>query len=118
MVKKYGTVPFAPLIVIDIDTEISEELLLESLAGRKSASIVLRWTVGPPGRGGYFFHISLAPERVGLHDFEGRIIVTWPMKDAIRLINHASGRAFDAEMLDLCQKEINLRQDKDEALAI
>jgi hypothetical protein len=110
--KTFGTVPFPPLRIVDRDAPLESDWLTERMAEwGGEASILLRWENGPAQRGGYFFHLSRRRQLYGFHDFAGKPIIELGEAKAARLINHASGRAFDAEMLDLCQKVINLRQD-------
>lgn len=114
MTKLFGPVPFPPLCVVDRDEAVDEVLLHLCLSTRPAGlSILLRSGNGAPQRGGYFFHLSTDQEEVRFHDFEGKLLIMLSLAEAVRLINHASGRLFDAEMLDRCQREINLRHDEE-----
>lgn len=110
--RTFGPVPFPPLTITDRDDPIDADWLnlkIEELGG--SASLLLRSTIGAAGRGGYFFHVARSGENFRFHDFAKTPIIDLPPDQAVRLVNHASGRTYDPEMLTLCQRVINLRQD-------
>jgi hypothetical protein len=110
--RTFGPVPFPPLAVIDRDEPIDADWIINAMADRGgSVSLLLRTTVGVDGRGGFFFHLSQNGELLKFHDFAGDGIIDLPGDTAAKLINHASGRMFDPEVLTLCQRVINLRQD-------
>ncbi len=73
--------------------------------------MLLRREGGAAKRGGFFFHLASVDAGVEFRDFGGEHIITLPTTEAVRLINHACGRIFDEEMLTLCQRAVNLRQD-------
>ncbi|MFT4912690.1 MAG: hypothetical protein ACI9YM_001269 [Brevundimonas sp.] len=107
----FGPVPFPPLQLIDRDLPIDGNWLTELLAERQQASFLVRSAAGNVKRGGYFFHVRKTPDGVQFVEFAGVAVVTLTISDAVNLINHASGRKFNSEMLLLCQQAINLRQD-------
>jgi hypothetical protein len=109
--QTFGPVPFAPLIVLDRDAAVDAAMLQEHVNHRGSASILIRTETGVPKRGGFFFHLTATVHGYRFHDFGGTPIVTQPVQESVRLINHATGRTFDREMLTLCQRVINMRQD-------
>lgn len=110
--KKFGPVPYPPLSVVDRDEPIDEPWLTGQLdAMQGGLSLLLRSGAGANQRGGFFFHLSLSENGVSFHDFSGIQLVSLPLAEATKLINHASGRAYDEGMLILCQRTINLRQD-------
>ncbi len=110
--KKFGPVPYPPLSVVDRDEPVDEAWLAEQLvAAQGGVSLLLRSDDGANQRGGFFFHISLSENSVSFHDFSGLQLVSLPLAEAAKLINHASGRAYNEDMLTLCQRTINLRQD-------
>jgi hypothetical protein len=111
-IRTFGSVPFPPLRVVDQEQPIEVAwLLLKLKEWGGAASILIRSEQGAERRGGYFFHVSQESDGIQFADFEGETVVQLPLADAVRLINHASGRAFDEEMLLLCQRTVNLRQD-------
>lgn len=107
----FGPVPFPPLQLLDTDSPVEQDRLLDLLAKRRQASVLVRSESGPVQRGGYFFHIRKNPGGIEFVDFSGTPVTTLTYDEATRLINHASGRRFDPEMLVKCQRIINLRQD-------
>lgn len=110
--RKFGPVPYPPLSVVDRDEPIDEVWLAAQLvAAQGSLSLLLRSSDGASQRGGFFFHISWSENGVSFHDFSGAHLVSLPANGAAKLINHAAGRSYDEEMLILCQRTINLRQD-------
>ena len=111
-IKTFGPVPFPPLRVEDIDSPIDSLWLNGKLKEWDAkASLLLRTEKGAEKRGGFFFHLAEGDNVISFHDFEGKIIIGLDMAKAVRLMNHVSGRRFDEEMLTLCQRQINLRQD-------
>ena len=110
--KKFGPVPYPPLSVADRDEPIDAAWLASKLdAAPGGLSLLLRSGAGANQRGGFFFHMTSSANGVWFHDFSRIQLVSLPLDNAVRLINHAAGREFDEEMLILCQKTINLRQD-------
>ncbi len=86
---------------------------LNMLMGKESGIMLcVRSATGHPNRGGYFFCISQKGDNTyTLETIEGVYVDTFSGDKLITLINHASGRAFDTEMLDYCQNNINFRTD-------
>lgn len=110
--KKFGPVPYPPLLVVERDDPIDDDWLAGKLASAPDGlSLLIRTAAGANNRGGFFFHLTLSADDVSFCDFAGDRIILLPLAQAVRLINHASGRAFDEEMLTLCQRSVNLRQD-------
>jgi hypothetical protein len=97
---------------MDRDEPIDEPWLVDQLdAAQGGLSLLLRSGAGANQRGGFFFHISLSENGVSFHDFSGIRLVSLPLSEAVKLINHAAGREYNDDMLILCQRTINLRQD-------
>lgn len=107
-----GATPF-PLKVVDKDGLITDADILHALAGDGRATICLRYTSGPPKRGGYFFHVrkDANDDTFQLYDFEETIVANISLSQLCNFINHCSGRLFDPESFALCQSVVNLRQD-------
>lgn len=106
-------VPFSPLRVIDIQDSLSGEILnqlTESLSFGEGISMLLRKKGKAPNRGGYFFHFKKSANySYDFFDFEGNFITN--TKYILELINHISGSIYSEEMYEICQKQINLRND-------
>lgn len=106
-----GEPPF-PVKVLDTDNPVTWAEVNTLLGEAEGVSLCIRSQNGPAKRGGYFFHF----QRVGTHfqimDFERKPIDLLDADALVRLINHASGRQFDSEMLTYCQTVVNLRQDQ------
>ena len=104
--------PNYSLVKHDSDSIIDMEKLNQLMRGRKDIMLCIRSSNGHPNRGGYFFCISeKSDDEYTLETIEGIYVDTFSGDQLIRLINHASGRQFDAEMLDYCQNNINFRTD-------
>lgn len=104
--------PRFPVVTIDTDGPISEEQIAGLLARGPGATVCVRSARGHANRGGYFFSVWKQDETAYLLEtIEGTPAATFSLSGLVRFINHASGRRFDAEMLDYCQNVINFRGD-------
>ena len=105
--------PKYTLVTIDTDIEIDKSKLSEILSKEQGINLCIRSKTGHEKRGGYFFCIEkIDNNHFKLLSIESDIIVENINIDTlIKLINHASGLAFDQEMLHFCQNEINFRTD-------
>ena len=82
--KKFGPVPFPPLLVLNADEPISEAWLAEQLAvSNGQRSFLIRTVVGAEKRGGFFFHLRQADEQLQFYDFGGIHIITLPRERAV-----------------------------------
>lgn len=111
-----GELPFPPLHVLDHDGPIQAVQIQKILAERENAaeiSLLLRSEDGHPKRGGYYFHFkrSDSGNMYDLYDFQKRQVASVNENDLVLLINHCSGRAYSHQSYELCQNEINLRDD-------
>lgn len=96
----------------DSDNTIDLNLLHYLMEDNNDIMLCVRSADGHPNRGGYFFCISQKDVNTyTLETVEGVYVDTFSGEQLIRLINHASGRQFDADMLDYCQNSINFRTD-------
>ncbi len=110
--RTFGSLPHS-LELVDSDDALSRSTAL-ALVDRHggSVSLCVRTASGHASRGGYFFHIAKAgDDSITFSDVTGASVITLKTETALRLINHASGRVFDAEMLRLCQTTINFKED-------
>ena len=106
-----GPSPY-PIKVIDTDAPIRLEDLMKQMVDHVGITLCVRSACGHEQRGGYFFHFCKSGDSFELLDFGGRKIDIVDADKLLRFINHASGRLFDAEMLEYCQTVINFRQDQ------
>ena len=113
--KAFAGLPFPPLEKINADTPIVEAAVAELLKRRpKGISICIRNPQGHRNRGGYFFHIAKSETHDNLFqvfDFEKTLVKEFELAPLTRFINHCTGLAFDEEMFNMCQREINFRLD-------
>jgi len=106
--------PYPPLRIIESDKEISWESLYKNIKDKidKGVSICIVSEKGEEDRGGYFFHFKRIKDGIAFTNFDKSIqFIVKDENQALKLINHASGRKYDEEMWELCQK-VNLRTDK------
>ena len=110
--RAFGSLPYS-LELVDSDECLDHSTVLALVDHHGgSVSLCIRSAAGHTSRGGYFFHISKAgDDSITFSDITGTSVVTLKTETALRLINHASGRLFDAEMLRLCQTTINFKED-------
>lgn len=106
-----GKAPF-PVRTVESDDPLTLPQLRAALGAGKRVTLCLRSAEGHPERGGYYFHLADVGGELALFDFEGEEVATLSPAEAVRFINHASGRRFDAEMLAFCRSTINLRRDQ------
>ena len=107
-----GPLPFT-LHTIDTDSEILQTELESIFSIYPQVSLCVRSQTGHPDRGGYFFHFEINPadNTVILYDITHTKIDTLSLENAVRFLNHASGRKYDEEMLRYCQSYVNFKQD-------
>lgn len=105
--------PKYPLLTIETNEPISESKIEELLNDRQGATLCVRSNGGHEKRGGYFFCIEKTEnDFFRLLTIESVIIIdSIPLEKLAKLINHAAGLAFDKDMLQYCQNEINFRED-------
>lgn len=114
MAKQIGKTPYN-LVKLDCDEIIDWDHinnLNENL--ENGVSLCLRSENGHPQRGGYFFHFikdSTNTDKYTVYDFYKNKIIVFSETEMINFINHFSGRKFNFEIFDLCQKVINFRID-------
>ena len=107
-----GSLPFT-LHTVDTDNEILPTELESIFLSYPQVSLCVRSQSGHTDRGGYFFHFEINPDdnTVNLYDITRTKIDTLSLENAIRFLNHASGRKYDEEMLRYCQSYVNFKQD-------
>lgn len=107
--------PKFAMVTVDTDVSLTKEKLSETLKGRDGVTLCIRTQNGHNERGGYFFNIQRNPDKTyNLLTIENSIAdINIPEEKLLRFINHASGLAFDSEMLDYCQNCINFRSDEE-----
>ncbi|MFS9228994.1 hypothetical protein [Streptococcus mitis] len=104
--------PQSPYITIQTEKEVSREQFLELLGTKTDINLAIRFINGPQTRGGYLFSFTKESEDdYILKSIDGEKIATFNLEFLIRYINHASGLKFDPDILDCCQKVINLKND-------
>lgn len=106
-----GAPPFG-VRTLDTDVPLTLHHLHDALGEQLGVSLCVRSANGPNNRGGYFFHFERAGTQFLVRDFERNVIGTLEPNELVRLINHVSGRQFDADMLTYCQSVVNFRQDQ------
>ena len=105
--------PKYKLVTIETDSVITESKLNDLIRDKQGITLCIRSKTGNENRGGYFFCI----EKNSNDDFKlltmESIVITESiaLSKLTRLINHASGLAFDDNILHYCQNEINFRED-------
>lgn len=107
--------PYPPLVVIESDGPITWDDLYSRIHGRleEGVSVCLITSHGRENRGGYFFHMKGSPERIEFSTFDRTSVCSLPGGTSCALfINHVSGREFNQEMWEVCEK-VNLRSDQD-----
>ena len=110
--RTFGSLPYS-LELVESDDGLSRSTVVALLEQRGgSVSLCVRSASGHASRGGYFFHIAKAgDDSITFSDVNGASVITLDTETALRLINHASGRVFDADILRLCQTKINFKDD-------
>ena len=104
--------PRYQIITHDSNDALTADLLKDYLSRSDGITLCIRSEAGHPDRGGYFFCISKKGDNMyELETIEGVHVDTFSEERLLTLINHASGRVFDSEMLDYCQNSINFRTD-------
>lgn len=102
-----------PYITFDLDTELTEEQFLTEVADRIDINLAIRFPIGPDNRGGYLFSFTkLTDNEFEFKTIEGEYIDKFNLDYLIKYVNHAAGLKFDRDMLDYCQKVINLKNDQ------
>ncbi len=104
--------PRFPVVTLDADGPISAGQMAPLLEGAPGVTLCVRSAQGHASRGGYFFCVSKeAPTAYRVETVEGDYVASFDPSALLRFINHATGRLFDAEMLEICQNRINFRED-------
>lgn len=105
--------PQYPIKLLDTNSPISLEQLLNLFDELDAITLCVRTENGHQNRGGYYFCIrkSQDADEMLLETIEGDAVTVLPQVQMLRFINHASGLAFDQEMLVYCQNSINFRVD-------
>ena len=104
--------PKYPIKTLDTDNVISSAQITYLLSDSHQLTLCVRSENGHPNRGGYYFCISeKSTNTYDLETIEGVYVDTFSIDDLTTLINHASGKKFNREMLDYCQNSINFRTD-------
>ena len=105
--------PKYALVMLETDSAISESQIAELLNDKQGMTLCVRSKAGHENRGGYFFCIDkVNDETFKLLTMESVVVTeSIPLPKLVKLINHASGLAFDESMLHYCQNEINFRED-------
>lgn len=104
--------PQYPIKTLDTDNVISSSQISALLSDCHQITLCVRSEYGHPNRGGYYFCISeKSTDAYDLETIEGVYVDTFSLDDLTTLINHASGKEFNQQMLDYCQNSINFRTD-------
>jgi hypothetical protein len=104
--------PHYPIKTIDTDEPILSSQLIPLFTNDNGITLCVRSKSGHPQRGGYFFCITKESEDLYiLETIEGVEVDTFDLPSLISFINHASGKKFNAQLLDYCQNSINFRND-------
>lgn len=104
--------PRFPLVKLDTDEPITEELLLALLNQNNGLTLCVRSLNGHANRGGHFFCIKKQEDdSILLETMEQEYVDTFPAPSMLRFINHACGLKFDREMQLYCQNSLNFRTD-------
>lgn len=104
--------PQYPIKTLDTDNVIPSSQIASLLSNCHQITLCVRSGNGHPNRGGYYFCISeKSANTYDLETMEGVYIDTFSLEDLTTLINHASGKTFNQQMLDYCQNSINFRTD-------
>lgn len=104
--------PQYPIKTLDTDNVIPSDQIASLLSTHHQITLCVRSENGHPSRGGYYFCISeKSANTYDLETIEGVYVDTFSLDDLTTLINHASGKKFNQEMLDYCQNSINFRTD-------
>ena len=104
--------PQYPIKTLDTDNVISSSQISSLLSDCHQITLCVRSEHGHPNRGGYYFCISeKSADTYDLETIEGVYVDTFSLDALTTLINHASGKKFNQQMLDYCQNSINFRTD-------
>ena len=107
------SLPFAPLLVLELDGLITWDWLEPQIRNRLKAGVSLCIVSGEgeDNRGGYFFHLRKDATGFSFSTFDRRNVLTFGSgEECADLMNHASGRRYNEKMWSRCQKA-NLRPD-------
>ena len=113
MARKPLTLPYAPLVVLAEDGQLTWDRLSARVSDRiaEGVSICLTNGIGASSRGGYFFHIRQCENGYVFYDFEAvPYLEVVDGVTCVQFINHVSGRAYSQDIWESCQSA-NLRSD-------
>lgn len=104
--------PQYPIKTLDTDNVIQSSQVASLLSEYHQITLCVRSENGHPNRGGYYFCISKkGTNTYDLETIEGVYVDTFSLNNLTTLINHASGKMFNQQILDYCQNNINFRTD-------
>ena len=107
------TLPFPPLLVLDLDDLITWGWLEPLIRNRleTGVSLCITYRKGVAHQGGYFFHIRRVAEGFAFSTFDRKDVATLETgEDCVAFMNHVCGRQYDEAMWGKCQS-VNLRTD-------